>query len=269
MMLETIKHVFDVKNVQIVLITNAEQLKATIKHSYGSETNSHDYLYKFFKYQINLPTTIKDVEGRSIENNVTYFKTTVEKSNVISQEFKDNKFIYEIPTFLNVSELSLRKIEQIVRCIETLVIFEDEEQIYSPVVEQIMMVFLSFVYMIDRELLNEILKQNINRTTSINFINTSQLTFPTSRNVIANSSTDSLLVIILNKYLDGSYLTLPDSNGDWFKYEDAIKQLSAFLVEYQFHNETNNLVNGKENNSYIYSYIDHTINNLLLFDIVK
>lgn len=269
MMLETIKHVFDVKNVQIILITNAEQLKATIKHSYGSETNSHDYLYKFFKYQINLPTSTKDSEGKSTENNVTYFKTTIKDSKVIPQDFKNNKYIYEIPTFLNVSELSLRKIEQIVRCIETLVIFEDEEQIHSPVVEQIMMVFLSFVYMIDRELLNEILKQNINRTTSINFINTSQLTFPTSRNVIANSSTDSLLVIILNKYLDGSYLTLPDSNGDWFKYEDAIKQLSAFLVEYQFHNETNNLVNGKENNSYIYSYIDHTINNLFLFDIVK
>ena len=48
MMLETIKHVFDVENVQIILITNAEQLKATIKHSYGSETNSHDYLYKFW-----------------------------------------------------------------------------------------------------------------------------------------------------------------------------------------------------------------------------
>lgn len=269
MMLETIKHVFDVKNVQIVLITNAEQLKATIKHSYGSETNSQDYLYKFFKYQIKLPTTIKDIEGRSIENNVTYFRATVQASKVIPQNFKNNEYIYEIPTFLDVGALSLRNIEQIVRCIETLVIFEDEEQIHSPLVEQIMMVFLSFIYMIDRELLNEILTQNINRTTSINFINTSQLTFPTSRNVIANSSTDSLLVIILNKYLDGSYLTLPDSNGDWFKYEDAMKQLSTFLVEYQFHNETNNLVNGKENNSYIYSYIDHTINNLLLFDIVK
>ena len=53
MMLETIKHVFDVDNVQIILITNVEQLKATIKHSYGSETDSHSYLYKFFKYADN------------------------------------------------------------------------------------------------------------------------------------------------------------------------------------------------------------------------
>ena len=107
MMLETIKHVFDVENVQIVLITNAEQLKATIKHSYGSETNSHDYLYKFFKYQINLPTSTKDTEGKSVENNVTYFKATVQASKVIPQEFKDNEFIYEIPTFLDLSKLSL------------------------------------------------------------------------------------------------------------------------------------------------------------------
>ena len=271
MMLETIKHVFDVKNVQIVLITNAEQLKATIKHSYGSDTDSHSYLYKFFKYQINLPTTGKDADNKSVENNITYFEKVVRDSKVISQEFKDNKFIYEIPTFLEVDKLSLRNIEQIVRCIETLVIFEDKEQSKSPVVEQIMMVFLSFVYMMDKELLNEIFKQCIHQTTSINFINTSQLTLPTSINIVANSNkdTDSLLVVILNKYLDGNYLSLPDLNGDWLRYDAAITQLTRFLFKYQFHNETNNLVNGKDNNSYIYTYIDHTINNLLLFDIVK
>lgn len=271
MMLETIKHAFDVKNVKIILVTNVDQLKATIKHSYGSETNSHDYLYKFFKYQINLPTTVKDIEGKSIENNVTYFRSTVEKSKVIPSTFKNNEFIYEIPTFLNHSKLSLRNIEQIVRCIETLIIFEDKDESYSPIVEQIMMVFLSFIYVIDKELLNEILKQKINQTTSINFINYSRLTLPTSRNLIEDSTkgTNSLLVVILSKYLEGNYLNFPNHNIDYFKYQDAVNQLGQFLVKYQFHNETNSLINGKENNSYIYKYIDHTINNLLLFDIVK
>lgn len=246
-------------------------MKATIKHSYGSETNSHDYLYKFFKYQINLPTTVKDIEGKSIENNVTYFRSTVEKSKVIPSIFKDNEFIYEIPTFLNHSKLSLRNIEQIVRCIETLIIFEDKDESYSPIVEQIMMVFLSFIYIIDKELLNEILKQKINQTASIKFINYSQLTFSTSRSLIEDltKGTNSLLVVILSKYLEGNYLNLPNPNIDYFKYQDAVKQLRQFLGKYQFHNETNNLVNGKENNSYIYKYIDHTINNLLLFDIIK
>lgn len=161
MMLETIKHVFDVENVQIILITNAEQLKATIKHSYGSETDSHSYLYKFFKYQINLPTTSKGTENQSIENNVTYFRATVQASNVIPQEFKENEFIYEIPTFLDLSKLSLRNIEQIVRCIETLIIFENEDRSKEPIPEQIIMVLLSFTYMAKKELLEEITKGEI------------------------------------------------------------------------------------------------------------
>lgn len=266
MMLETIKHVFDVDNVQIILITNAEQLKATIKHSYGSETNSHDYLYKFFKYQINLPTTSKDLEGKSTENNVTYFRAAVQTSNVITQEFKDNEFIYEVPTFLNVSEMSLRNVEQIVRCIETLVVFENVEHRKSPTVEQILMVFLSFIYMIDKGLIDEIANKKINQTSSINFVNSSKVTFPTSQNIVENLKASNLLAIILNKYLGGNYLSLPSSDN-YFKYQEGGKQLYNFLESYGFHEETSSIANG--NDSYIYSYIDHTINNLLLFDIVK
>ena len=266
MMLETIKHVFDVDNVQIILVTNAEQLKATIKHSYGSETKSHDYLYKFFKYQINLPTSTKDTEGRSVENNVTYFKTTVQASKVIPKAFQDNEFIYEIPTFLDVGKLSLRNIEQIVRCIETLVIFEDEEQNRSRIVEQILMVFLSFVYMIDEVLFQQIISKEINEDRFMKFINSPEMYFQDRTPRAQEFQTKSLILIIFSKYLPENCFHLPD---DYLKFERAVKIISDFLLKYQFHNETNNLVNGKNNNSYIYSYIDHTINNLLLFDIVK
>ena len=126
MMLETIKHVFDVENVQIILVTNADQLKATIKHSYGNETDSNSYLYKFFKYQINLPTTSKGAENQAIDNNDTYFRKVVQDSKVIPHTFKDNQFIYEIPKFLDLGELSLRNIEQVVRCIETLIVNRPE-----------------------------------------------------------------------------------------------------------------------------------------------
>ncbi|MGP9692258.1 KAP family P-loop NTPase fold protein [Psychrobacter sp. AOP30-A2-5] len=265
MMLETIKHVFDVKNVQIILITNADQLKATIKHSYGSETNSHDYLYKFFKYQINLPTATKGTEGKSVENNVTHFKTIVQASNVIPQEFKDNEFIYEIPTFLDLSELSLRKIEQTVRCIETLIIFEDKEQSKSQIVEQILMVFLSFVYMIDEGTFQEINNKEIDDVKFLHFTNASQL------NVSEYSSVEELglrdiISIIFNKYFGQECLYLPTGH---FDRQRAAQKLSEILDIYKFSAETDYLIKFKDNNSYIYKYIDHTINNLLLFDIVK
>ncbi|WP_372844413.1 P-loop NTPase fold protein [Psychrobacter sp.] len=266
MMLETIKHVFDVKNVQIILITNAEQLKATIKHSYGSETNSHDYLYKFFKYQINLPTTSNGPENQSIENNATYFRATVQASNVIPQEFKDNQFIYEIPTFLDLSKLSLRNIEQVVRCIETLIVFEDGEQSKSQIVEQILMVFLSFVYMMDKRLFQQIIIKEINEDKFIKFINSAQINFHDRITRTQNLQTESLILIVFSKYLPENCFYLPE---DYFQLERTLKIISEFLLNYQFHNETSNLVNWKSNNSYIYNYIDHTTNNLSLLNIVK
>ena len=259
MMLETIKHVFDVENVQIILITNAEQLKATIKHSYGSETDSHSYLYKFFKYQINLPTTSKDKDNQSVKNNVTYFEKVVRDSKVISQEFKDNQFIYEIPTFLNVDTLSLRNIEQIVRCVETLVVFEDnKEQNQSPTVEQILMVFLSFVYMMDKDLLEQIIKRSINSDKFLGFTNSSRLDMTSSyvrSEILTDLSVKHLFLIIFEKISTISFLDLPVSTID---RQSVMARIEVSLSKYDYIED-----------AHCDKYVKQTINNLLLFDIVK
>ncbi|MBH0065794.1 P-loop NTPase fold protein [Psychrobacter sp. SZ93C1] len=258
MMLETIKHVFDVENVQIILITNAEQLKATIKHSYGSETDSHSYLYKFFKYQINLPTSTKNTEGRSVENNVAYFEATVQASKVIPQDFKDNQFIYEIPTFLDVGTLSLRNIEQIVRCIETLVVFENIERSKSLTIEQILVVFLSFVYMMDKDLLNQIVTRHINPTKFSNFIRGTRLDMrqPYSRSDILNDlSVKNLFSIAFDKYFVNSFLDLPSST---IERQEVQRHIKISLGKYNYISDIHND-----------EYIKQVINNLLLFDIVK
>ncbi|WP_410968017.1 P-loop NTPase fold protein, partial [Salmonella sp. SAL04281] len=38
--IETIKHIFDINNVFFILVTNTEQLKASINHIYGYSINS-------------------------------------------------------------------------------------------------------------------------------------------------------------------------------------------------------------------------------------
>jgi len=260
MMLETIKHVFDVENVQIILITNAEQLKATIKHSYGSETNSHDYLYKFFKYQINLPTSTKDIEGRPVENNVTYFKATVQASKVIPQDFKENQFIYEIPTFLDVGKLSLRNIEQIVRCIETLIIFEDKEQSKLLVLEQIIMIFLSVVYITDKDLFMSLANRNLLSSEFLDFMNSDILSIPSSD--ILGNPIKSFILILFNKIIRNQVVNIRSNSGV------AIQKLAQEILGSPHYNLLIDN-NGISSDSYLYNYIDHTINNLLLFDIVK
>lgn len=263
MMLETIKHVFDVENVQIILITNAEQLKATIKHSYGSETNSHDYLYKFFKYQINLPTSTKDTEGRSVENNVTYFKATVQASKVIPQDFKDNQFIYEIPTFLDVGKLSLRNIEQIVRCIETLIIFENEDRSKEPIPEQIIMVLLSFTYMTKKELLEEITKGEIHISDFGSFFKYKYIDLPNNIESLPDNHLGFFINLLFKKFLNTNIITI--------NHISAIVQQRMISEAFNHLHIQNEIENSKyiSNSSYLYDYIDHTINNLLLFDIVK
>ena len=267
MMLETIKHVFDVKNVQIILITNAEQLKATIKHSYGSETNSRDYLYKFFKYQINLPTATKDTEGRSVENNVTYFRTSVQASKVIPQEFKDNEFIYEIPTFLDVGKLSLRKIEQTIRCIETLIIFEDKKQSKSRIVEQILMVFLSFVYMINEELFKQIPNGSVMNKEFLDFMQCTRLVLPKNRLIVEKDYTKSLILMLFNKLNNHHNINI--SKGDYDERNQGEAILKNMLAKVDLETEADIYSGYISENSYVHAYIRHTVNNLLLFDIVK
>ena len=54
-MLEVIKHVFDIENVKVVLVTNTKQLHAAINHRYGAEVDAQKYLDKFLKYSFALP----------------------------------------------------------------------------------------------------------------------------------------------------------------------------------------------------------------------
>ncbi|MGP4864774.1 KAP family P-loop NTPase fold protein [Psychrobacter sp. T6-5] len=257
-MLETIKHVFDVENVQIILVTNADQLKATIKHSYGNETDSNSYLYKFFKYQINLPTTSKGAENQAIDNNDTYFRKVVQDSKVIPHTLKDNQFIYEIPKFLDLGELSLRNIEQVVRCIETLIVFEDKDKSKSPIAEEIFMVFLSFVYMMDKELLNQIVTRHINSTKFSNFTNSSRLdiSHPHSRSDILNDlSVKHLFLFVFDGYFINSFLDLPSST---IERQTMQRHIKISLGKYDYVSDIHND-----------EYIKQVINNLLLFDIIK
>ena len=263
MMLETIKHVFDVKNVQIVLITNAEQLKATIKHSYGSDTDSHSYLYKFFKYQINLPTTGKDADNKSVENNVTYFEKVVRDSKVISQEFKDNKFIYEVSRSVEISPLSLRNVEQVVRCIETLIVFEDKEESKQPIPEQIIMVLLSFTYIAKKELLTEIMEGKVQILDFGRFFKYKSIDLPSDIKSLPNNYLGFFINLLFKKILNANIITI--------NHISTVVDERILLEAFDHLHIQNEIENCRyiSNSSYLYGYIDHTISNLLLFDIVK
>jgi hypothetical protein len=81
-MLETIKHIFDVKGIVFVVATDTEQLQHTIKSIYGEGFDVKVYLGRFFnsRYSLKRPA-LKDF--LSVHSDTTKFETTYLKSKSI------------------------------------------------------------------------------------------------------------------------------------------------------------------------------------------
>ena len=125
-MLEVIKHVFDVENVKVVLVTNTKQLRAAINHRYGVEVDAQKYLDKFLKYSFALPDKIvaRFEEERALAA-VEYFKQLIRKSRIcnelqglIYESPEDISFINFIGDMIARHDISLRETERFVRFLE-------------------------------------------------------------------------------------------------------------------------------------------------------
>ena len=117
-MLEVIKHVFDIENVKVVLVTNTKQLCAAINHRYGAEVDAQKYLDKFLKYSFALPGKIvAPFEMVQALVSVEYFKQLIRDGNLkglIGQEIT----IKLISDLIERNDLSLRETERLVRFLE-------------------------------------------------------------------------------------------------------------------------------------------------------
>lgn len=121
-MLEVIKHVFDVENVKVVLVTNTKQLRAAINHLYGAEVDAQKYLDKFLKYSFALPDKVLDhneVQGTIVA--VRYFEPLIKHSRIFN-ELKgliENEVIKDfICDMIKRTNISLRETERLVRFLE-------------------------------------------------------------------------------------------------------------------------------------------------------
>ncbi|MGE8361276.1 KAP family P-loop NTPase fold protein [Pseudomonas sp.] len=62
-LLEQLKHLFTVKNLNFLIVTNKTQLLASVRNRYGNEIDAHLYLQKFFDLWISLPRTDSTYES--------------------------------------------------------------------------------------------------------------------------------------------------------------------------------------------------------------
>lgn len=121
-MLEVIKHVFDVENVKVVLVTNTKQLRAAINHRYGVEVDAQKYLDKFLKYSFALPDKVVDsVEEKRTLIAVEYFKQLIQNSRMASELqvlIEPNIILNFISDMIERNNISLRETERLVRFLE-------------------------------------------------------------------------------------------------------------------------------------------------------
>ena len=118
-MLEVIKHVFDVENVKVVLVTNTKQLRAAINHRYGAEVDAHKYLDKFLKYSFALPDkVVARFEDERTFVSIRYCQELIELNGELSLLIKNNPIMDFLGEIIQRNNLSLRETETLVRYLE-------------------------------------------------------------------------------------------------------------------------------------------------------
>lgn len=118
-MLEIIKHTFDVEGVSFVLITNTQQLKASINHCYGLAVDAQRYLDKFLRFAFTLPAQFTrnghEYRNVSLEH---YAKLTERSPHLSGAQLYHPGFLHALEPLIKLHRLSLREIETFVRYLE-------------------------------------------------------------------------------------------------------------------------------------------------------
>ena len=118
-MLEVIKHVFDIENVKVVLVTNTKQLRATINHRYGVEVDAQKYLDKFLKYSFALPEkVVAQTEQYRVWVSIHHFKQLIKGRDIGGVLFSGYRVMECINEMIKRNNLSLRETERLVRFLE-------------------------------------------------------------------------------------------------------------------------------------------------------
>lgn len=114
-MLEIIKHTFAVEGVQFVLITNSQQLKASINHCYGPTVDAQRYLDKFLKFTFSLPQMNR---GETLASTTHYLKLIQHSSKLSNCELDAPAYVDLMTVIIKEHNLSLREIETLIRHLE-------------------------------------------------------------------------------------------------------------------------------------------------------
>jgi hypothetical protein len=131
-MLEIIKHVFDIEGVSFVLITNTQQLKASINHCYGDTVDAQRYLDKFVKFRFELNSLIDSTSHRPSLVSRNHFFSLVKVNKCLPDSCINHSiFCKVVEQIIQYHNFSLREVETLVRHINILKTLSSSEQFFE------------------------------------------------------------------------------------------------------------------------------------------
>lgn len=118
-LLESIKHVFDVDGVQFVLVTNSDQLRASINHCYGSEVDAQRYLDKFVVFGFTIPHLYKPDGHVPVSVSASHIEDRINNSEILHDSCLVDEGCKEfVELLVTENQISLREVETFVKYLE-------------------------------------------------------------------------------------------------------------------------------------------------------
>lgn len=177
-MLEIMKHTFGVEGVSFVLVTNTQQLKASINHCYGSSVDAQRYLDKFLKFSFKLS------EEHSLNNydythvSESHFRELVNKSQLLEKcRLLDHDVFSVIKHLIKLHNISLREIETFIRNLEIYQTLANDEGLSSNIIFgfKLLRIFGVWTFTFNPKLAHDILSEQTDAKTLGAFLGQEQL----------------------------------------------------------------------------------------------
>ena len=222
-MLEVIKHVFDVENVKVVLVTNTKQLRAAINHRYGMEVDAQKYLDKFLKYRFALPdkVVVQNEEGQAWVS-IQYFKQLIRNSRMFDELKGSIKQIVIIMNFIcdmiERNDISLRETERLVRFLEIYYSLSREPHNHKLKYVSLLRITGVFIFCFHPNLIDDINKNRANAKDFAQLFNLQSLSnIPTDK---LNWTDVIAMMLIMDSNTIDERFNFPESHSryDWQEY---------------------------------------------------
>ncbi|HEN5671299.1 TPA: hypothetical protein U6347_003330, partial [Legionella pneumophila] len=195
------------EGIKFVLVTNLNQMKASINHCYGQAVNAHHYLDKFIKYSFKLPLDTKDVQNQQIHVSCKHAEILIKSNKTLEKNLYGVQSLSFIKELIIQNELSLRQVETFIRylSIYTLLTYKETPSSVRPFVSfqfsvyTLLSVFIVFVFCFESDLKEKIVKQKIKALDLCKILGVTQHQKIAELSNITNSkSLAALITIIFN-----------------------------------------------------------------------